>query len=435
MKILKTAIALICLSLPAYAAVPIQKVTSPGGITAWLVEEHDIPFTALEIEFRGGTSLDAEGKRGATNLMAAMLEEGTGDMDAQAFAAARDTLAADIDFSSNKDMVSVSARFLTENRDQGADLLHSALVAPSFNESAITRIKAQIISGIRSSNQDPEHIARQAMASLVFGNHPYGSDDSGTEESVAALTADDLRDAHAAALARDRVYVAASGDITPEDLGKLLDRVLGDLPATGAPMPADTTLDDKGSTTVVDFPTPQSVVSFLQPGLDVQDPDFMAAYVVSEIVGGSRFTARLMDELRSKRGLTYGAYSNMVTMDHANFMSGHFASDNDKVAEAVQVTRDVWADVAENGVTQEELDAAKTYMTGAYPLRFDGNGPIASILVGMQVQGFDIDYPKTRNQLINALTLEDVNRVAKKLYNPDALRFVIAGQPEGMDQN
>ncbi len=170
MKILKTAIALICLSLPAYAAVPIQKVTSPGGITAWLVEEHDIPFTALEIEFRGGTSLDAEGKRGATNLMAAMLEEGTGDMDAQAFAAARDTLAADIDFSSNKDMVSVSARFLTENRDQGADLLHSALVAPSFNESAITRIKAQIISGIRSSNQDPEHIARQAMASLVFGN-------------------------------------------------------------------------------------------------------------------------------------------------------------------------------------------------------------------------------------------------------------------------
>jgi zinc protease len=147
------------LALPAHAAVEIQEVTSPGGIEAWLVEERSIPFAAIEIRFRGGTSLDEAGKEGATNLMMALIEEGAGDMDAQAFAAAREGLAASFSFDAHGDAVSVSARFLTENRAEAVALLRTALMEPRFDEAAIERVRAQVLSGIRSDATDPNRIA------------------------------------------------------------------------------------------------------------------------------------------------------------------------------------------------------------------------------------------------------------------------------------
>ena len=435
MKILRHAAAMICLALPAHAAVDIQQVTSPGGITAWLVEEHGIPFTALEVHFRGGTSLDVPEARGAVNLMTALLEEGSGDLDAQGFAAARDNLAARFGFGSSADAISISAQMLTENRDQAVNLLRDALIHPRFDADAVERVRAQVLSGLVSKTQDPESIAATTFQHQAFGNHPYGSDDSGTIDSVKALTRDDLTAAHQATMARDNLYVAAAGDITPDQLGTLLDELLGDLPAVAASQPGPATWGATDATTVVDFPTPQAVVQFGQPGPDVHDPDFMAAFALNEIVGGGRFTARLMDELRSKRGLTYGAYTYLNTMDLGDIIVGNFASDNDKVAQAVGIVRDEWAKVARDGVTESELDAAKTYLTGAYPLRFDGNGPIAGILVGMQMQGFPIDYPTRRNAMIEALTLKDVNRVAAEIYDPAKLHFVVVGQPQGLQAN
>ncbi|WP_435165724.1 M16 family metallopeptidase [Falsirhodobacter sp. 1013] len=433
MKILRYTAALIALALPVHAATDIQEVTSPGGITAWLVEDHNIPFTALELRFRGGTALDPDGQRGAVNLMTATLEEGAGDLDAQGFAQARDALAARFGFDSHADAISVSAQMLTENRDQAVDLLRSALVDPTFEAGAVNRVRGQVLSNLASSAQDPESIAALAFQHDAYGDHPYGTDSSGTMDSVKALTPEQLAAVHKSAMARNNVHVAAAGDITPEQLGGLLDRLLGDLPATAKPQPAAAPWQATGGTNVIDFPTPQAVVEFGQPGLDVQDPDFMAAFVANEILGGGRFTARLMDELRSKRGLTYGAYSQLATMDLGDFVAGHFASDNDKAAEAVSLVREEWEKIAKDGVTQPELDAAKTYLTGAYPLRFAGNGPIASILVGMQMQGFPIDYPKNRNALIEALTLDEVNRVAAELYDPAKLHFVVVGRPTGLD--
>ncbi|QUS36004.1 M16 family metallopeptidase [Falsirhodobacter algicola] len=432
MKAIRYAAVLIGLAVPAHAAVDIQTVTSPGGITAWLVEDHNIPFTALEIRFKGGPLLDADDAQGAANMMTALLEEGAGDRDASAFAAARDDLAARFGFSSDSDTISVSAQMLTENRDEAAGLLRDALTEPRFDADAVERVRGQILSNIRSDAQDPGAIAMHTMQREAFATHPYARDSSGTLDDVKSLTRDDLEAARQSMMTRDHLYVAAAGDIDPEALGALLDRVLGDLPATGAALPPEAEWKTDGSTTVVDFPTPQSVVRFGQPGIDLHDPDFFAAYVLNEIMGGSRFSARLMDELRAKRGLTYGAYSYLCTMERANFLLGQFASDNDKVAEAVDVTRDIWRRTAENGVTKDELDAAKTYLTGAYPLRWDGNGPIASILVGMQMQGFPADYPRTRNDRIDAVTLADVNRVAARLLQPDNLHFVVVGQPDGM---
>ena len=428
----RAAAVLLALASPLHAEINIQPVTSPGGIKAWLVEDHGIPFTALEIRFKGGTSLDAPGKRGAVNLMTALIEEGAGDLDSQGFAAARDGLAASFHFSSDQDGVSVSSHFLTENRDQATALLHDALTKPRFDQDAVDRVREQVLSGLRSDAKDPGTIASNLERARSFGTHPYGSDGSGTIATVTALTRDDILQAFKDAIARDRITVAAAGDISAADLGVLLDKLLADLPATGAPQPGPATLQTKGGITVQDFPGPQSMVIFGQGGLKFSDPDYFAASLLNEILGGGRFSARLMTEVREKRGLTYGIGTSLAAYDHAEVLMGQFQASNEKVAEAIKVIRAEWAKVAKDGVTTDELANAKTYMTGAYPLRFDGNDTIASILVGMQDLGLPPDYPKTRNTRVEAVTLEDVKRVAARLIKPDDLHFIVVGQPTGV---
>lgn len=424
--------AILALAVPAWAEIPIQEVTSPGGIKAWLVEDHNIPFTALEIQFKGGSSLEAPEKRGVINLMTATLEEGAGELDSKGFAEAREALAADIKFNSGSDSVGISAKFLTENRDKGVDLLREALVNPRFDQDAVDRVREQVLSNLRANEKDPGTIASQKFDALAFGDHPYATSGDGTIETVTKLTRDDVVAAHKAAIARDRVYVAAAGDITPEELGKLLDRVLGDLPATGAPQPDTAPWLLTGGTTVVDFPTPQSTVFFGEQGIARDDPDFFPAFVLNEVIGGGRFTARLMTEVREKRGLTYGIGTYLVNMEHSDMLLGQFSASNDKVAEAIKVVKEEWGRIVKDGVTPEELEATKTYLTGSYPLRFDGNGPIASILVGMQMDAMPIDYVRTRNANIEAVTAEDLKRVAARLFKPEDLHFVVVGQPQGM---
>ncbi|WP_149141330.1 M16 family metallopeptidase [Gemmobacter caeruleus] len=416
---------------PLRAEIAIQEVTSPGGIRAWLVEEHGIPFTALEIRFRGGTALDQPGKRGAVNLMTGLIEEGAAEMNAQKFAESRDALAAEFRFNASADSVGVSARMLTENRAKAAELLRLALTVPRFDADAVERVRGQVLSNIRGNAKEPNEIAGQVFNRLAFGDHPYGSSGDGTLDSVAALTRDDIVAAHKAALARDRIYVAAVGDITPADLGALLDQVLGGLPETGAALPGPATVGLTGGITVEPFPTPQAVLLFGHEGIERDDPDYFAAFILNEILGGERFGSRLMRELREKRGLTYGVGTWLADYDQADLVAGQFATASKTVAQSIEILRAEWAKAAE-GVTEEELANAKTYLTGAYPLRFDGNGPIANLLVGMQMTGLPIDYPLTRNDKINAVTLEDIRRVGARLFRPQDLRIVVVGQPEGV---
>ncbi|MAQ84381.1 MAG: peptidase M16 [Maritimibacter sp.] len=420
-------------ALPARAAVEIEQVESPGGIKAWLVQEDELPFTALEIRFKGGTSLDADGKRGAINLMTGLIEEGAGDMDAQGFAAALETLAADFDFSVGADALSVSSRFLNETRDESVALLKTALTDPRFDEDAVERVRGQVLSGIRSDATDPDSLAWRAFDAYAFPDHPYATNGDGTAESVAALTRDDLFEAHQRILTRDHIYVGAVGDITPEELGRLLDELLGDLPAEGAPYPDEAQMDFEAGVTVVPFASPQSTAVFGHEGLERDDPDYFAAYVMNQILGGGSFTSRLFEEVREKRGLTYGVYTYLSDWDYADVLNGQIKSANGTIAEAIDLIRAEWRKMAEDGVTEEELEDTKTYLTGSYPLRFDGNGRIARILVGMQMIGLPPEYIETRNANIEAVTMEDIKRVAERILRPDRLHFVVVGQPEGLE--
>lgn len=431
--LLSTLAALVIAATPLRAEIDIQEVTTPGGIKAWLVEEPSIPIVALELRFKGGASLEPMDKRGVTNLMMGLLEEGTGEMDARGFARATEELAASFGYGAYDDTVSVSAKFLTDTKDEAMALLRAAINEPAFNQVAIDRVKAQVLSGLASDENDPNKIAGRTFDKLAFGDHPYGSSLNGTRETVSALTRDDIVAAHKTVLTRDRVYVSAVGDINAEELSKLIDDLLGDLPDSSAALPGRAELALEGGLTVVPYDTPQSVVLFGHQGLERDHPDFLAAYVLNEIFGGSGLTSRLMTEVRERRGLTYGVYSYLVPKEHAELVMGSVASANNRVAETIEVIRAEWDRLGRDGITAEELAAAKTYLTGAYPLRFDGNGPIANILVGMQMDGLAPDYVVNRNDLVEALTLDEMNRVARELMRAEDLHFVVVGQPEGLE--
>ncbi len=434
-RLFLTFVTLLVVTFPARAEIAIQEITTPAGLNAWLVEEHSLPFTALEIRFRGGTSLDRPGKRGAVNFMVGLLEEGAGELDARGFAEARESLAASYRFGAYDDAVTVSAQFLSENRDAALELLHTALTEPRFDDAAIERVRAQVMSHLASRVTDPNAIAGETWDRMAYGDHPYGSYRVGTTDSVAGLTRDDLVTALNDAIALDRIYVAAVGDITAEELSQLLDDLFDGLPATGAPLPSRANFALSGGVTVVPFDTPQSVAMFGHTGITRDDPDFFAAFVVNEVLGGRGSNSRLMQEVREKRGLTYGIGTYLADADLSETVMGHFSSQNGSMAEAIDVVRAEWAKVAQDGITQDELAAAQTYLTGSYPLRFDGNANIANIMVSMQMEGLPVDYIATRNDQVMAVTLEDAKRVAARVYDPDGLHFVVVGQPEGVVSN
>jgi len=402
------AVLILFAALPA-RAVDIKEVVSPGGIKAWLVQEPSIPMIAIDIMFKGGATLDPDDAQGATYMMMGMLEEGAGDLDATAFRQSTETLAARFAYDTNRDSVSISAEILRENADVAIDLLRLALIEPQFNDVAMARVKTQILSGLRSDATDPNAQAGLAFRSDLFGDHPYGRAIEGTLASVEALSREDLFRAHREALAKDDMYVGVVGDISETELGVMLDRLLGDLPESGAVPKAAPTVKTDGAVKVIQMPVPQSVVLFGHEGIERDDPDFFAAYVMNHILGGGGFSSRLTVEVREKRGLTYGVYSYLAPSDLAALYLGSFASANNRVAEAISVLQDEWTRMRDNGATPEELNNAKRYLTGAYPLRFDSNVKIARIMSGLQYA-----------------------RVARRVLKPESLNVVVVGQPEGL---
>ena len=436
MRRLTAFIMTMAMSLPGVAlAIDIKEIVTPRGIEAWLVEDHSIPFAAIEIRFRGGASIEADDKIGVTYLMSGLLNEGAGELDAIAFQERQEELAAIYEFDAYMQAFSVSVQFLSENRDDSVELLRTALLEPRFDEEPVERVRNQVLSIIADLEKDPDEIASLERRRLQYGDHPYARTMEGTTETMSALTAEDLRDIHARSLTRDGVVVGAAGDITPEQLAEVLDRLLGDLPTEGPELPDTPEYQLEGGVTVVEFPSPQSVAQFAHEGLLREDPEFLTAYVLNEIFGGSGYSARLNDEVRIKRGLTYGVGTYLVSYSNSGIVVGQLSSANDRVAEAVDVVKSEWRRMVDDGVTEQELADAKTYLTGAYPLRFDGNGSIARILAGMQFDSLPASYVNNRNDMVNALTLEEVNTLARRLLKPDELHFVVVGQPEGLAQD
>ncbi len=415
------------------AAINVQEVKSPGGIEAWLVEEHGLPIISLNAGFDGGGRLDPEGKTGLAYLVSTLMNEGAGEYDSTAFMQKLEEKAISMGGSANSDAFFVSLTTLSEHKADAFALMKLALASPRFDQEAIDRMKAQIVASIRQSDEQPNAIAGRAWAERAFAGHPYGLRLSGTAETVAAITRDDIVAFMGQALGRDQLKVVVVGDITAEELAPLLDDLFAAVPATRALAdPPAVTMQNAGRTEVVDRDIPQSVIVFGAPGLKVADPEFRAAQVLNYVLGGGGFASRMMKEIRAKRGLTYGVYTGFTTDKLTEYFYGSLATANATAGQAFDLVKEEIRKFRDEGITDEELADAKAYLTGSFALNFDTNSKISSVLLGYFLQDFDKDYVNRRNPEIEAVTKGQVNAAAKRLLDPNGLFTVVVGKPEGV---
>jgi len=416
LALLALASSTLLLALPAQAEVVFQDVTSPGGIHAWLVEDYAVPIISIRFAFEGGTTQDPVGKEGMANLLTTLFDEGAGELDSDSFQIALDDAGAEMSFAADSDAVYGSMRMLADHRDEAIGLLKLAIEAPRFDQNPIDRMRAQLVTGIVAAAQDPSTEAKRQWATALYGEHPYARRSEGTPETLAGITADDLRQMYKAMFAREKLHVGIVGAIDAEAAVAMLDTLFGALPETPDLVPVADVEPRLDQDLRVDYDLPQTAIYMAYPGIERNDPAYFAASLMTHILGGDTFGSRLTTEVRVKRGLTYGISANLANQIHSQALVIATSTRADRAAQTLEVIQQVVADMAENGPTAEELAAAKQYLIGSYPIdQLGSSSAIANTVVGLQRWDLGIDYVSRRGDLIDAVTIDDVRAVAKKL--------------------
>jgi len=425
--------ALVCLVLaPAAQAVTIEKIVSPSGIHGWLVRETATPLVALNYAFHGGSSQDEADKAGAANLAADLLDEGAGDLDSATFHRRLENHAIEMSFQVGRDYFHGSLRTLNDHRDEAFGLLGMALTKPRFDADAIERVRGEVLAVLRRETTNPNNLASRSWWHTAFPNHPYGHEARGSLETVPQIGAADLRDYVRRAFARNGLTLSIVGDIDAKTAGELIDRAFAGLPGKNdlKTIPAATP-QGIGRRIVINLDVPQAVVTFGGNGIERDDPDFMAGYIVNHILGGGSFSSRLYREVREKRGLAYGVSDSLVWFRRAAVVLGGTATRADRTADALDIIEKETKRMADNGPTAAELTAAKSYLKGAYALSLDSSSKIAAQLTQIQLDRLGSDYIERRGKLIDSVTIDDARRVAKRLYGGGML-VTVAGKPKGL---
>lgn len=413
----------------------IQEIASPAGITAWLVEDHAVPIIALKFAFKdSGAAHDPEEKQGLTQLASNTMDEGAGEIPSREFQKILRDEAITLRFYAGRDSFGGEIKTLAQRKDKAFELLKLALTAPRFDEEPVERMRRANQSRLRSALSDPDWIAARLMNDKAFAGHPYALNSGGTLRTLENITPEDLRGFVKTRLAKDRLMIGAAGDITPEALKTLLDEVFGSLPAT-SPLEEtpDHSLQNTGNLYLFEKEIPQTIIEIRQPGISAQDPDYQAAQVMNFILGSSGFGSRLMEEVREKRGLSYGIYANLSPLDHLPTLGISTATENKNVAEVLALIKTEWENMKTLPPSEDELKTAKSYLIGSLPLSLTSTNAIADILLSLQLEGRSLDYLETRREEIEKTSAADVQNLAAKLLDENRFVSVLVGKPEGLE--
>ena len=411
----------------------VQKVITPGGLTAWLVESYAVPLVALEFALRGGASQDPSDKPGVATLLAGMLDEGAGPFDARGFHRAIEDQAIHLGFGADRDSLSGHLQTLSRNVDKAFELLKLALTQARLDAHDVARVRSQLVAELKRDANDPDAMAARAFREAAFPNHPYGRPVRGELTTIDTLVREDIIALRERLFSSKDLKIAVVGAIDASTLSTMLDDVFGAFAKTNDLIAIPPIrVNNVGVRKITDVDVPQSTIRFGRPGVTKHDPDYFAVVVANHILGGGTFTARLFHEVREKRGMAYSVYSQLNEYDQCPMLIGAAATKNERAGEALKIIEEEVRRFADHGPTEDELDKAKKYLIGSYALRFDTSTKIASQLVNLQLDGFDAAYLDRRNDRIAAVTLTDCQRAAKKLLGDGGLLVSVAGQPEGL---
>ncbi len=411
---------------------PVQKVVTDSGIEAWLIEEKSTPVIAVNVLFKGGKASDPKRLTGLSTLAMSLMDEGSGRYSGEQFTEILAEKAIAMQFGASSDTLSASLETLRANKEEAFELFRLALHSPRFDRKAIQRMKEQMYAGIDARKGNPDAIAAERWARLVYGDHPYGHM-LPTKRTVHSITRSNLRTLVSDRLARDNMIIGVAGNISAEELKPLIEKTFADLPEKSrVTFPEPFTAELSGRIDILSMDVPQSAVLFGHKGIARNDPDFYAALLVNYIFGSGSFSARLFDEVREKKGLAYSVGTTLNVNPNAPMIVGYVGSDNAKLAQAIEIIQEQWKKMAKEGPYAQELQDAKTYMTGSFPMAFTSSGDLASFLAGMQYYDLGIDYLEKYNDLINSVTLAQAKKTAAKLLLPDSLFFVVVGKPANL---
>ena len=411
----------------------IQEVTSASGITAWLVEDHSVPVIAVQFSFRdAGAKNDPLSKQGLARLASNTMDEGAGEIKSQDFQKTLQNRSITLRFNVSRDHFGGALKTLTRHKDEAFDLLKLALTAPRFDAEPVNRMRLANQSRIKSSLSNPKWMAARIQNDRIFENHPYALNSGGTLSSLEKVTSENLRAFHKT-LGKNQLVIGVAGDITPDELKMLLDDVFGSLPVVETKETKIFPLQNTGKTYLYKQDIPQTIIEMSQKGISRTDEDYYTAQVMNFILGASGFGSRLMEEIREKRGLTYGIYSYFRDYRETDVLHVSTSTANDNTKELISLIHTEWDKMKETPVSAKELQDAKSYLIGSLPLSLTSTDSIASILLSLQMDGLPIDYLDQRQKKLEQVSAQDIQMVAKRLLDKDHFTTILVGNPQYID--
>jgi zinc protease len=415
----------------AQSTVNLRELVTPRGVRFWLVEDYAVPLVSLEFALGGGAAQDQAGKAGAATLLSGLLDEGAGDLDCQAFQQALDEKAIEISFHNERDHLGGRMRTLARHLDRAEELLRLSLNAPRLDAAPSDRVREQLNAQLRHEANDPSAMAGRAWRARVFPRHPYGLPTHGTLESLATVERDELKSLARRLITRGALHIGVVGAIDESRAARLIDAVFADLPASGdLRAVAQAPFVGLGGVEIVDLDVPQSTIRFGRPAVARDDPDYIASIVLAHVLGGGTgLSSRLFREVREKRGLAYSVSASVQSFDHASYLHGGTTTKNERASESLDVIRAEILDLAQGGLSEDELEKGKKYLIGSYPLRFDTSAKIAGQLVHIQLEGHGPTWLVERNLRVAAVTMADARRAAERVFGDGALSVVVVGRP------
>ena len=414
---------------------PITEMKTPGRITVWTVEDHTLPIVSVKFSFLdSGTANDPADKQGLVRMLSNTMDEGAGDLDSQTFQKTLADNSITLAFNAGRDTFGGELKTLTRNQDKAYDLLALAMNSPRFDVEAVARMRDGNLTRIKSSLSEPDWMAARLINDKAFDAHPYGKNSGGTLSSLPRITPDDLRHFKETYLTRDRLLIAAAGDIKPETLGPAIDKIFGKLPEKA---PANTIKDvetaNQNGVFLYEQPIPQTMIEIMVPAFDRKDKDYYALQMMNYIYGGAGFGSHLMDTAREQRGLTYGIYSSVQDYRHADVINISTSTKNESAAEMLSIVRDEMSKMQSQKVSEKELADAKAYIIGSMPLSLSSTDNIAAIVLNLREDNLPIDYLDHVADYMRAVTADDVQRVAKRVLKPEAMTTVMVGKPTNIE--
>lgn len=425
------------ISFSSYADIlNIQTVISPKGIKAWLAEDKTIPVISLRFMFVGAGAInDPDDKQGLSQILSNTLDEGAGEYDSQAFQSQLNDKSISLSFSSSRDDFGGHLKTLTKYQDTAFDLLSLAITKPRFDKEPVARMIDSNLVRIRSNITDPEWMNARLTNDVLYRGHPYAANIGGTLSSLPKITSEDLRLKYSSQFARDNLVVAVSGNINAQDLAHILDKIFGQLPDSAKLRKVETFVqDNQTKTTLFKQDIPQTVITMAVEGIRHDDPEYYAAEVMDFVLGSSGFGSRLTEEVREKRGLTYGIYSGLTEMRYSSLLSVRTSTKNETVKDVIGLTKTVMDKLANEPISAKELKDAKAYLIGSIPLSLTSSDKISGMMIGLMADGLPPNYLDERAKKIENLNESQVLAVSKRLLKSNQMKIILVGNPE-IDDN